>query len=264
MSAVSGDDDGVLVGEATLERIVQRTGQKHKEVLEREKKILTVTKDLLGEVGYLGLTMDRIAEKVGCSKPTIYQHFSSKEEVMMVLARQNMQKRITWYKRAARFDGCPRERMVALGVVSSMIYRSEKMEPELILSVHWIRQKVPPAVHKLLLEDEATALRIETGIVEDAVAAGDLELPGSMRAENVVFALWSLHFGGYAIQNVRLAFQALNKLRFTKPSGTLAWAGHALMDGFGWRPLSSEFDYSKTVARVREEFFGSPDVSTSV
>ncbi len=28
-----------------------------------------------------------------------------------------------------------------------------------------------------------------------------------------------------------------------------------LLDGFGWRPLSSEWDYSKTVDRVRTELF---------
>lgn len=28
-----------------------------------------------------------------------------------------------------------------------------------------------------------------------------------------------------------------------------------LLDGFGWRPLSTEWDYAKTVERVRSELF---------
>ncbi len=66
---------------AGLNTITQRVSKKHQEVLEREKQILSVARKLLDELGYLGLTMDRIAEQVGWSKPTVYQHFSSKEEV---------------------------------------------------------------------------------------------------------------------------------------------------------------------------------------
>jgi len=239
---------------AGLATITQRVGKKHQEVLEREKQILSVARKLFDEVGYLGLTMDRIAEQVGWSKPTVYQHFSSKEEVMMGLALENIRERHRLNEQAASFNGRPRERMLAVGEAASRLYPGH-IDLEWILYSTSIREKTSPEWQLLLSQEEARELGLLARIVEDAVAAGDLELPASMRVENVVYALWSLHFGGYGIYNTKFPFVQLETLRFTKLIGTVAWAGNAMMDGFGWRPLSSEWDYTKTLAKIRQELF---------
>jgi AcrR family transcriptional regulator len=47
----------------------------------REEEILTIAGNILIERGYANLNMDELAETVGISKPTLYQHFKSKEEI---------------------------------------------------------------------------------------------------------------------------------------------------------------------------------------
>lgn len=47
----------------------------------REEAILEATSELMAEVGYTVMSMDDVANRVGISKATLYQHFSSKEEL---------------------------------------------------------------------------------------------------------------------------------------------------------------------------------------
>jgi AcrR family transcriptional regulator len=54
---------------------------KEREKQRREEEILTSAERLLSERGYANLNMDELAEYVGLSKPTLYQHFKSKEEL---------------------------------------------------------------------------------------------------------------------------------------------------------------------------------------
>src|SRR5215468_5145452 len=48
----------------------------------REEEILTIAERLLMERGYENLNMDELAEEVGISKPTLYQYFNSKDELI--------------------------------------------------------------------------------------------------------------------------------------------------------------------------------------
>jgi AcrR family transcriptional regulator len=47
----------------------------------REDEIVTTAAALLGSKGYAGMTLDDVANEVGISKPTLYQHFVSKEDL---------------------------------------------------------------------------------------------------------------------------------------------------------------------------------------
>jgi AcrR family transcriptional regulator len=54
----------------------------------REDTIVATAEQLLTERGYANLNMDELANVVGISKPTLYQHFKSKDElVVKVLLR---------------------------------------------------------------------------------------------------------------------------------------------------------------------------------
>ena len=52
---------------------------------EREQLILSEGEQLLAEQGYDGLIMDVLAERVGISKGTIYQHFATKEDLFSAI-----------------------------------------------------------------------------------------------------------------------------------------------------------------------------------
>ena len=50
---------------------------------QREKLILKTAADLIGTHGFSHINMDMLADEVGISKTTLYQHFSNKEDVVL-------------------------------------------------------------------------------------------------------------------------------------------------------------------------------------
>lgn len=58
----------------------------------REDAIIEQAQHLLEEQGYAAMNMDELAEQVGISKATLYQHFPSKDELIIQGILRNMQK----------------------------------------------------------------------------------------------------------------------------------------------------------------------------
>jgi len=61
---------------------------KERQRQEREELILQATQELLLERGYYETSMGEIAQRVGVAKGTLYQHFESKEALMIALFKR--------------------------------------------------------------------------------------------------------------------------------------------------------------------------------
>lgn len=55
---------------------------------ERERQMLTVAERIFAARGFLATSMDEIAERVGVSKPMLYEYFGSKEGLLIGAIRQ--------------------------------------------------------------------------------------------------------------------------------------------------------------------------------
>ncbi|GCE26324.1 hypothetical protein KDA_18080 [Dictyobacter alpinus] len=64
---------------------------KEKQRQERENLILQATQELLLERGYFDTSMGEIALRVGVAKGTLYQHFESKEALMIALFKREFE-----------------------------------------------------------------------------------------------------------------------------------------------------------------------------
>ncbi|MGH3761110.1 TetR/AcrR family transcriptional regulator [Actinophytocola sp.] len=54
---------------------------------ERERQMITIAEEIFAERGYQASSMDEIAERVGVSKPMIYEYFGSKEGLLVACIR---------------------------------------------------------------------------------------------------------------------------------------------------------------------------------
>jgi AcrR family transcriptional regulator len=235
-------------------RGVSTQTRKQREIQQREGHILDAARKILLERGYLGLTMDRIAQAIDYSKGTVYQHFTSKEDVIAAVTIQTFETRIYLIERAATFSGRPRERMVALGEADELFFRlyPDYLRAQQIIRIGSLLAKTSDERLATIQAQRSRMLGIATGVIRDGVAQGDLNLPPGMTAEEMAFGLFSLVLGGRTLTGSR---SELSVLGMVDPFRTIRQTTFLLLDGFGWRPLTTEWDYERTLRRVRQEVF---------
>ena len=75
------------------------------------------------------------------------------------------------------------------------------------------------------------------GIVQEAIDCGDLPKEVADVADSIVFGCWSMHYGALLLEQSDIP---LTELGFS-PIVQLLWLNtQKFLDGFGWKPLSSD------------------------
>jgi AcrR family transcriptional regulator len=216
---------------------------------------------MLIEQGFAGLSMDRLAEATEYSKGTVYQHFSTKEDLVMALASQTMERRASLFERVARFQGRSRERMQGIGIADELFARlyPHSFRSELIIKMAELEGRASPDRREALLLQEGRCLGLVMGLVEEAIASGDL--PATVSIPQIALAVASMAIGTHTIvSNFR---SLMGELRVNDPFLLLQDNIQILLDGFGWKPLSTEWDYAETRRRIAKEVFSDEFQSAS-
>ncbi len=226
------------------------------EIREREGRLLEVARELIIARGYHGLTMARIATRLGVAKATVYQHFSCKEEVIMALASHSVDLQRELVERAAAFQGNPRERMFAVGEATQLFATLHPDDARIfqLMNAEVITQK---AAEVSLLRLRASAWQTASavnGIIRDAIAQGDLQLKESGAIESLTYMFWEM---GESAKAAMWSWMPPGELGIANPFDAMFHCGQIIGDAYGWRPLSSDWDYQSTRRRVRREVFPS-------
>jgi AcrR family transcriptional regulator len=137
---------------------------------QREQEILTIARQHLREHGYHDLNMDKLADEVGIAKPTLYQHFKSKDDLIaqvIIGAMQTLEAHLHTHQ-----QGSPRERLEQ--IVRMILYARylpngpmASIETELLVS--FIRSN---AVVRDYKERASMPLR---DLIEAGKAAGEID-----------------------------------------------------------------------------------------
>jgi AcrR family transcriptional regulator len=229
--------------------------RKQREVHERELMLLDVARKMLVENGYAGLNMDRLAEATEYSKGTIYQHFSTKEDLVTALAMQTMERRTLLFAKAATFVGRPRERFMAIGIADELFVRlhPQYYRSEMIIKMADLEERASAERLATLQRLECSCLANVSAIVEDAVAQGDLTLPPSVKPAEIVYAVFTMAIGTQT--SIHIFRTILENLAIDDPLVSSRNNMQALLDGLLWRPLRAEWDYDSTLTRIAREVF---------
>ncbi|MGI9428025.1 MAG: TetR/AcrR family transcriptional regulator [Bythopirellula sp.] len=231
--------------------------RKEREIQAREAKILQLARGMLREVGYLGLSMDRIAAEMEYSKGTIYQHFPNKEEIILALANEALQQRLEMFQQASSWSGAQgsRERMAAIGAAAEKFVQQYPYHfaVEQIVRSASIWEKTSQERREFMHSCESRCMQVVGGIVRDGLAHDDLKLPAGRSAEDLVFGLWSLNFGAYTIIT---SSDSLEQNGIADPIAALRQNQNLMLDGYHWQRLSAEHDYDEIMDQVKREVFG--------
>ncbi|MEZ6016302.1 MAG: helix-turn-helix domain-containing protein [Planctomycetota bacterium] len=235
--------------------------RKQREVAQREALLLDTAQALLIELGYIGLTMDRLADATEFSKGTVYQHFANKEDLVAAIAERSAEMRSELFERALAFQGPSRERIGAIGAAAEvfLLLYPHHEQAERIVKTSSIRDKVSAERGSALGACEVRCFAAALSVVHGALADGDLTLAEDQSPEQVCMGLWNLYMGAFLMREVDLF---LDNPTFSDPMPILLKNAQVLLDGFGWRPLSRSFDYMAARERALRELF--PDEARAV
>ena len=73
-----------------------------------------------------------------------------------------------------------------------------------------------------------------------------------MRPEDLLFYMWASHWGAASIVSSDMP---LSQMGVTNTTGAVDLSLALLLDGYGWKPLSTEWDYKATRERVYRDIF---------
>ena len=226
---------------------------KQRELQERDRRILGAARALVLTHGYYGTTMDQIAKESGCPKGTLYHRFACKEDILVAIAVECMKRRAAMMRRAMRYKGRSRERLLGLAE-GAVLYG--RLNPQDIQIMHTatgpIREKVSPTRVSALLEAERATMGILMALLSDAVAEGDLAPEGEGTLHEIAEGGFALLEGGFALIHGGVTQQVLG---VSDPFYKLWRYFNRAIDAYGWRPLFSEWDYEESLARIRESVF---------
>ncbi|MEZ6126947.1 MAG: TetR/AcrR family transcriptional regulator [Planctomycetaceae bacterium] len=227
---------------------------KKTEMREREQRMLELARRMVLEGGYHGLGLDSLARELGVSRGTIYNHFKCKEEIILALLVETMDRRREMFQRAASYAGNPRVRLAAVGVAAELFVRlyPEHFRFEQIVKSDSIWDKTTQERRSLVKSCQMQCVAIVAGIVRDALAQSHLQLPEGMTPESLVFGLWSMTEGAYSIVATS---DAVRELGIHSPFQAVRTHIHRTLDGFHWTPLASDVDYNQVMQQALLDVF---------
>jgi AcrR family transcriptional regulator len=227
--------------------------RKQREVQEREQLLLKVARKMLIEQGYAGLSMDQLAESTEYSKGTIYQHFSTKEDLVTALAIESMERRVELFLRAEQFVGRTRERMLAIGVADEIFGRLDPhhYRSEFIIKLANLQERASTERREALERLESACFGCVVRIVQTGIDSG--ELPKNVNPRELVYSVVTMALGTH--MTALNYCSMLSEFAIQNPVNLLLTNINILLDGFGWKPFRNEWDYGVSYQRISAEIF---------
>ncbi len=136
----------------------------------REDAILEATGELLAEQGYTLMSMDDVANRVGISKATLYQHFPSKEELAVHTITRRIQNLIAYMNELDPSIPAIERLEVVVGRSLQQRYSRQRLDMN-------VTQFMPPHLLKEHPKYQQVHLQIETEmmrLIDEAKVQGDV------------------------------------------------------------------------------------------
>ena len=231
--------------------------RRQRQVADREQQVLAAAHELIRAEGLLNLQMSKLAERCEYAVGTLYQHFASKEDLLVALTTQSVAEHASMFRRVAEWKAGTRERMFGIGVADMIFVRRNpghfRLAQYALCEVVW--KAASPLRREALLAANQPVAGVVAELVREAVKAGDLDLRGQTPQE-LTSGLWALSFG---FHNLTHAEGVLEEFTVREPYRLMCRHIQHLLNGCGWKPLADPADtgaLDRLIRRVSDEVFG--------
>lgn len=225
------------------------TERKERQRALREQLFLDKAAELIARDGILQLQMAPLAKACDYATGTLYQHFSSKEDLLVALAVRNSCHQLHCFQGIAALNINSREKMLALCVAEKMNQQRNPshagLEQYVFTEVVW--KNASAARREAILANSKPLADLVRSIVQQAIT--DAELPShSCDAFDLAVAPWALSTGSIALEQTEGLLAAfggnadpLQRYRHL----------HMLLNGMQWQPLMDLCDRTALAEQIK-------------
>lgn len=229
--------------------------RRQRDIQERERKFLAAARALICRDGLLNLQMAPIAKHCDYAVGTLYQHFESKEDLIVALAGEAAQQKVALFRKVHAWkQASTRERM--LGFVVADI-ESARRYPEnyrlmqfALTDVVW--GAASPERRRACIEGNVPLGELPESVIAEAVRCGDLDLRG-LGISELCFGPWALTLGA---QQLLHGEGLIDPQRIADPYRVMLRHAQELLNGLDWKPRVDASDLQALdafVARIHRE-----------
>ena len=217
--------------------------RRQREIAGRAQLFLAAARDLIRQDGLLNLQMSKVAEKCDYAVGTLYQHFLSKEDLLVALATDEAQERVDMFQRVHDWGAATtRERMIGFAV-ADIVYARRNPEHFRLLQfalteVVW--GAAPASRRQACLDANAPLRQLTLSLIAEAVRNGDLDMRG-LQPDEVCLAPWALALGMHSIMHTE---GLLEQHEIREPYHLMLRHLSELLNGLGWKPLADPTDHA--------------------
>ncbi|MGH3134895.1 MAG: TetR/AcrR family transcriptional regulator [Gaiellaceae bacterium] len=134
---------------------------------ERRRQILDAAVRVFARSGYHGSRVGDIAEEAGVAHGLLYHYFSSKEEVLQTVFRENWGELIERFRAVEAADEPAREKLAG---IAKILLRTWRNDPDLVTVM--VREVARSQQLQGQVEDVREAFAIVQRVIEEGQAAG--------------------------------------------------------------------------------------------
>ncbi len=209
--------------------------RKQRQLEAREQCFLDRAWAMIQRDGLLNLQMARLAAECDYAVGTLYQHFSSKEDLLVALAARRTGERIELFQRAANWQAPSRHRMFAI-MIADVLFAQRA--PDFFrlaqyVSTHAVWAAASSERRNAAVEGSRPLGDAVHRVIDDAIAAGDVDSNG-LSGHELCGGLWAMSVGMHTLAS---ADGVLESQCVPRPYQLLLHQAHALLNGLDWQPL---------------------------
>lgn len=197
-------------------------------------------RELIHQDGLLNLSMSKIASYCDYSVGTLYQHFVSKEDLLIALATINEEYRVELFRRVARWEASTRDRMFGLPL-ADMVFVHQYPE-HFRLSQFTYTEVVWGAASDERRQQALAASRpigeLVADLVLEASECGDLDLKG-LKPNELAMGPWTVTLGTH---NLVHAEGVLEQYDMREPYRLMLRHVSNMLNGLDWQPYFDPSD----------------------
>ena len=224
-----------------------------KKFSEREDELKEIARSLLVEGGLSGFTIEQIASRSGYSRPTIYQHFSSKDDVLEAIANDCIGLYHEMVTRSLTCERPPWYRATAVVLAYAQVAHFHPTHFHVADSLRnpWIARRLPPKARARYEKFVELCIESFDDIFKLAQADGDLVLQEGVDTRQLTFHTIATITGVYSsiVKNQIIFRHANSESQWLDAVQCLT----SLWEGYGWK--KHEKDLPKIYDVVMRECF---------